>query len=67
MSYYWQALAGLYLLLSTMCVLGDEQAISHRFSGFASLGFVSNDNPDLGFSALADAASVRTRGIDFSA
>ncbi len=49
MGYYRQSLAGLCLLLSTTCALGDEQTISHRFSGFASLGFVSNDNPDLGF------------------
>jgi hypothetical protein len=51
MGSYHQSLVGSLCLLLLACqsAFADEQAISHRFSGFASLGLVSNDNPDLIF------------------
>lgn len=50
MNFYRKSLAGLLLLLlACMNALADEQPVSTRFSGFASIGLVSNDNPDLIF------------------
>lgn len=48
---YHQPLVGAlcFVLLACSSALAEEQAISNRFSGFASLGLVSNDNPDLIF------------------
>jgi|GEM_PF-684981 len=50
MSFYHQLLAGsVCLLLACKGALADEQNISNHFSGFASIGLVSNDNSDLIF------------------
>ncbi len=51
MGSYHRSLVGSLCLLLLACpsAFADEQAISHRFSGFASLGLVSNNNPDLIF------------------
>lgn len=45
-----KSLAGLLLLLlATSAAVAAENTISNRFSGFASIGLVTNDNPDLVF------------------
>ncbi len=50
MSFYRQLFVGLPLLiLICNAAFAADEAITNRFSGFASLGLVTNDNPDIIF------------------